>query len=179
MDRAAVVPDDNDDLMTAVMSRLHPNSDPHDAPNCGRPERWGGRLSPLLPPYFILSEIATDDHARIARSGGAKLNVTIAKGWWRRRHQIVRPQTSSRGGSRVATPSFCPGCCAPPAFPVGACLDEVELIGRYSPLQRGRSYAELARWLGSGPTLQYRVSSPSPRSPTIFRISSTASAMVN
>jgi hypothetical protein len=28
-------------------------------------------------------------------------------------------------------------------------LDEVELIGRYSPLQRGRSYAELARWLGS------------------------------
>ena len=27
-------------------------------------------------------------------------------------------------------------------------LDEVELIGRYSTLQRGRSYAELARWLG-------------------------------
>ena len=27
-------------------------------------------------------------------------------------------------------------------------LDEVELIGRYSPLQRGKSYAELARWLG-------------------------------
>jgi hypothetical protein len=26
-------------------------------------------------------------------------------------------------------------------------LDEVELIGRYSLLQRGRSYAELARWL--------------------------------
>jgi hypothetical protein len=27
-------------------------------------------------------------------------------------------------------------------------LDEVELIGRYSLLQRGRSYAQLARWLG-------------------------------
>ena len=27
-------------------------------------------------------------------------------------------------------------------------LDEVELISRYSVLQRGRSYAELARWLG-------------------------------
>jgi hypothetical protein len=26
-------------------------------------------------------------------------------------------------------------------------FDEVELIGRYSLLQRGRSYAELARWL--------------------------------
>ncbi len=30
-------------------------------------------------------------------------------------------------------------------------LDEVELIGRYSVLQRGRSYAELARWLDGGP----------------------------
>jgi P-loop Domain of unknown function (DUF2791) len=28
-------------------------------------------------------------------------------------------------------------------------FDEVELIGRYSLLQRGRSYAELGRWLGS------------------------------
>jgi hypothetical protein len=35
-------------------------------------------------------------------------------------------------------------------------FDEVELIGRYSVLQRGRSYAELARWLGgwvAGPEL--------------------------
>lgn len=30
-------------------------------------------------------------------------------------------------------------------------LDEVELIGRYSLLQRGRSYAELARWLDGDP----------------------------
>jgi len=29
-------------------------------------------------------------------------------------------------------------------------FDEVELIGRYSLLQRGRSYAELARWLDGG-----------------------------
>ena len=29
-------------------------------------------------------------------------------------------------------------------------LDEVELIGRYSALQRGLAYAELARWLGLG-----------------------------
>jgi hypothetical protein len=29
-------------------------------------------------------------------------------------------------------------------------IDEVELIGRYSPLQRARAYAELARWLTLG-----------------------------
>lgn len=28
-------------------------------------------------------------------------------------------------------------------------IDELELIGSYSPLQRARSYAELARWMGS------------------------------
>ncbi len=28
-------------------------------------------------------------------------------------------------------------------------IDEVELVGRYSLLQRGRSYAELARWMGA------------------------------
>ncbi len=33
-------------------------------------------------------------------------------------------------------------------------LDEVELIGRYSLLQRGRSYAELARWLDGDPANQ-------------------------
>jgi len=32
-------------------------------------------------------------------------------------------------------------------------LDEVELIGRYSLLQRGRSYAEMARWLGLDPAI--------------------------
>ena len=30
-------------------------------------------------------------------------------------------------------------------------LDEIELVGSYSLLQRGRSYAELARWLGQVP----------------------------
>ncbi|HEU0103291.1 MAG TPA: BREX system ATP-binding domain-containing protein [Mycobacteriales bacterium] len=30
-------------------------------------------------------------------------------------------------------------------------FDEVELIGRYTLLQRGRSYAELARWIGGDP----------------------------
>ena len=33
-------------------------------------------------------------------------------------------------------------------------FDEVELIGRYSLLQRGRSYAELAHWLGSDDPMQ-------------------------
>jgi hypothetical protein len=34
-------------------------------------------------------------------------------------------------------------------------IDEVELVGRYSLLQRGRSYAELARWLGKVEGMSY------------------------
>ncbi len=34
-------------------------------------------------------------------------------------------------------------------------IDEVELIGRYSRLQRAKSYAELARWMGRVETAQY------------------------
>ena len=34
-------------------------------------------------------------------------------------------------------------------------LDEIELVGSYSLLQRGRSYAELARWLGKATTGSY------------------------
>ena len=49
-------------------------------------------------------------------------------------------------------------------------FDEVELIGRYSLLQRGRSYAELARWLdGDTPVTNGNPCSPSRRSPTTSR----------
>lgn len=34
-------------------------------------------------------------------------------------------------------------------------VDEIELIGRYSPLQRAKSYAELAKWVGKLPDQQF------------------------
>lgn len=34
-------------------------------------------------------------------------------------------------------------------------VDEVELIGQYSPLQRAKSYAELAKWVGKLPDQQF------------------------
>ena len=34
-------------------------------------------------------------------------------------------------------------------------LDEIELVGQYSQLQRGRSYAELSRWMGQTNGQQY------------------------
>jgi hypothetical protein len=154
MVRAAVVPDANDDLMTAVISRLHPNSDPHDAL-----ESWttgevrGGRLSPLFAALlYLIPKLQPDDHARIARFfGGARLNVTIAKGWLRAAGatKLFDLKPVREADLVLQRLRFAPRLLRAAGF-YGWCvlLDEVELIGRYSPLQRGRSYAELARWLG-------------------------------
>jgi P-loop Domain of unknown function (DUF2791) len=154
--RAAVVPSANDDVMTAVMTRLHPNSDRYDAlESWTTAEVQMGRLSPLFAALLhLIPRRATDpeDHARIARFfGGGKLNIRVAKGW-----------LSDAGAAKLFDLKpvrevelalqrlhFAPRLFRAAGYS-GWCvlLDEVELIGRYSPLQRGRSYAELARWLG-------------------------------
>ena len=43
-----------------------------------------------------------------------------------------------------------PGCCGPQGLKGWVLLiDELELIGRYGRMSRGRTYVELARWLGA------------------------------
>jgi hypothetical protein len=154
--RAAVVPDANDDVMTAVMRRLRPNSDRYDAL-----ELWTttevreGRLAPVFAALlYLIPRRATDpeDHTRIARFfSGGKITVTAVRGWLSAagaarlfdlkpvREADLAPQRI-RFAPRLFRASGYSGWCL--------LLDEVELIGRYSPLQRGRSYAELTRWLG-------------------------------
>jgi hypothetical protein len=154
--RAAVVPDANDDVMTASMRRLRPNSDSYDAL-----ELWTttevreGRLAPLFAALLYLIPRRTsdpDDHARITRFfAGGRLTVTVVKGWLRDagaarlfelkpiRETELAPQRIRFAPRLFRAAGYCGWCLL---------LDEVELIGRYSPLQRGRSYAELARWLG-------------------------------
>ncbi|HJU17452.1 MAG TPA: BREX system ATP-binding domain-containing protein [Stellaceae bacterium] len=155
--RAAFVPDANDDVMTAVMNRLHPNSERYDAL-----EAWTtgevaeGRLSALFAALlYLIPRRQTDpgDLARIARFfAGAKLNIGVVKSWLReagatRLFPFARVREADLAVQRLRF--------APRLFVAGGysgwcvLLDEVELIGRYTPLQRGRSYAELVRWLGS------------------------------
>ena len=155
--RTAVVPDVNDDVMTAVMARLHPNSDRYEAL-----EYWtmaevqAGRLSALFAALLhLIPRRTTDpnDHARIARFfAGGKLSLALAKSWLReagaaKLFDLKPVREADLGLQRVR---FAPRLFRAAGYS-GWCvlLDEVELIARYSPLQRARSYAELARWLGS------------------------------
>ena len=82
--RAALVPGANDDVMTAVMARLRPNSELYDALEVWTTaEVQKGRLSALFAALLhLIPRTDPDDHARIARFfSGGKLNVTVAKGW--------------------------------------------------------------------------------------------------
>jgi hypothetical protein len=155
--RAAAVPDAVDDVMTAVMARLHPNSDRYEALEYWTTaEARAGRLSPLFSALLHLIPRRTtdpDDHARIARFfAGGKLGITLVKSWLREAGAAglfdlkpVREADLALQRLRFAPRLF------RTADYTGWCvlLDEIELIARYSPLQRARSYAELARWLGA------------------------------
>jgi hypothetical protein len=152
--RFATVPGCNDDVMTAVLARIKPGSQAFDDL-----EQWVSEAGPDLSPLFAAllylfarSTTTPDCIQYMARFlAGGPLNVTRVKQWLRdagaaklfplkavKQADIV--QQRLRFVPRVFTAAGFGGW----VF----LMDEVELIGRYGILQRGRSYAELARWLG-------------------------------
>ena len=113
-----------------------------------------GLLSPMFPASLLVHE----------RSGDLELNGEIESFWAGDRILISRVRNGLRQIGQLQNFPFRAPKAAdlPPQrlrFAIelvkGAgykgwiiLLDEIELIGSYSILQRGRSYAELARWLG-------------------------------
>lgn len=152
--RFATVPGCNDDVMTAVLARLKPGSQAFE-----KLEGWASDAASDLSPVFaallhLFARPATtpDVIQYMARFlAGGPLNVTRVKQWLKdagaaklfplkavKKADIV--QQRLRFVPRVFTAAGFGGWVV--------LMDEVELIGRYGILQRGRSYAELARWLG-------------------------------
>ncbi|MGH7190109.1 MAG: BREX system ATP-binding domain-containing protein [Acetobacteraceae bacterium] len=154
--RAAVVPNANDDLMTAAIERLGARRSDYDHLELWTSEEVkGGRLSPLFAALLWLipkGNVQPVDLFRIARFfGGVKLSLSEVKRWLKEAGAAkLFPLSSVRDGDLVPQRlRFVPRLLAAAGF-AGWCilLDEVELISRYSPLQRGKSYSELTRWLG-------------------------------
>ncbi len=152
--RAAMVPRKNDDAMTAILADLKPNTERFDLL-----EQWAcdpkNGLSPLFPAllHLIPRSVATPEVLdQIARFfAGGKLALAQIRQWLRAdgAHRLFALKPVRPADLAVQRLRFTPRLMAA-AGHAGWCvlLDEVELIGRYSLLQRGRSYAELARWLG-------------------------------
>ncbi len=152
--RAAEVQGANDDLMTVALSRLKPNTAPFERlESWARREAGAGALAAIFPALlWLVPRLGLDDHARIARFfGGGKLSATVVRSWLRQQGAAKLFDIKPTGEAELARQRlrFAPRLLSSTGVS-GWCvlLDEVELIGRYSPLQRGRSYAELARWLG-------------------------------
>lgn len=152
--RSAEVPGANDDVMTVALWRLKPATEPYD-----RLEKWAtdgareGSLSTVFAALlWLIPRLSPEDNARVARFfGGGRLNATAVRSWLRAHGAAklfdirpIREGELTRQRLRFAPRLFASVGLA------GWCLllDEVELIGRYSALQRGKSYAELERWLG-------------------------------
>jgi hypothetical protein len=152
--RFAAVPGCNDDVMTAVLDHLKPGS-----PAFNDLEQWvtesAAGLSPVFAALLHLFQhraSAPECIPYMARFlAGGPLNVTRVKQWLRDTG-VARlfPLKAVRQADLVQQRlRFVPRLFAAAGFGGWVLLmDEVELIGRYGILQRGRSYAELARWLG-------------------------------
>ena len=152
--RNAIVPGVNDDVMTAVVSRLDPHA-------CDNLEKWATDQEwPLFAALMFLlpkQVITTEDVATIARFfGGSKLNASKVRQWLRAAGALrifdVKPVKAPQ--LALQRLRFAPRLFAAAGYS-GWCvlIDEAELIGRYSVLQRGKSYAELCRWLSLGPDI--------------------------
>lgn len=151
--RGGEVPDRNDDVMTAVVRRLESNAAFREL------EEWASTpasgLSPIFPAllYLLLRPAAVPEiKGRIARFfGGGKLGVSEVRKWLAaegaKKLFDVRPVKAP--ALALQRLQFAPRLFAAAGY-AGWCvlLDEVELIAKYSTLQRGKSYAELSRWLG-------------------------------
>ena len=150
--RNAVVPGVNDDAMTAALAHLKPNAN-NDLEKWATEQQWPqfAALMFLLPKQVITSE----DVATIAKFfGGSRLNASKIKQWLRaagaaRLFDIKSVKAAQLALQRI---HFAPRLFRAAGYS-GWCIliDEAELIGRYSALQRGKSYAELCRWLGLAP----------------------------
>ena len=158
--REAALPDRNDDPMTAALAELRR----HPADLSSLQAAVSARDSGFAPVFgallFLLGRAATPAE-RVHRFekflAGGRLAQTDLR-------QALKEAGAARMFDLRVVPAaqlarqlarFAPLLFRKAGF-AGWCLvlDEVELIGRYTPLQRALAYAELAGWLGLEPSVR-------------------------
>ena len=152
--RNAVVPDINDDVMSVAIARLDPKSAAFTALEewASSPEAGLSAIFAALLYVLPRNVLAAEDRVSVARFlGGGRLSAVKVRQWrgavGARTLCELRPVKAPQ--LALQRLRFAPALFRAAGFS-GWCvlLDEVELIGRYSTLQRAKSYAELSRWLG-------------------------------
>ncbi|MBI2908740.1 MAG: DUF2791 family P-loop domain-containing protein [Chloroflexi bacterium] len=151
--RSAIVPGKRGNAMTEVAAALDPNSGIYN-----NFERWlyeeaglNGRFAATV---FLFQRIPSDPELsnRIIRFwSGERMNAGEIKKYLRVYRESVTYKIDSIPAKDLALQSFrfAPRLMVAAGYSGWVLLiDEVELISKYSLMQRARSYAELARWMG-------------------------------
>jgi hypothetical protein len=152
--RSASVPDASGEAMAEIAAQLRPNSPPY-----AELYRWanedGCGVAPIFPATLLLHERLNEDSELIEQITGFWAGEPLSVAQVRRGLRQIGATASFalrtvpvkdlaiqriRFAARLIRGAGYAGWVI--------LLDEVELMGKYSLLQRGRSYAELARWLG-------------------------------
>ena len=156
------MPDRSGRLIEELAQAMNPDSDEYAAFF-----RWAndaassGLIHPIFPASLLVHE----------RSRDLELNAEIESGWAGDRILTSKVKNGLKqiGQQRNYTFSAPMAADLPPQrlrFAIGliraagyrgwvVLIDEIELIGSYSILQRGRSYAELSRWMGQAVSETY------------------------
>ena len=148
------MPDRSGRLIEELGQRLRPRQDAYDDFFHWADDAGASGLSPMFPASLMVHRLSND----------LVLNNEIEAFWAGDRIRVARVKGGLRDISRLQSYGFSAPKAAelPPQrmrFAVElikaagykgwvVLLDEIELIGQYSLLQRGRSYAEVAQWLG-------------------------------
>ncbi|MCC6264435.1 MAG: DUF2791 family P-loop domain-containing protein [Bryobacterales bacterium] len=151
----AVLPDANGQLIQEVGSRLDASTEQYAELNAWANSPGSG-LNALFPATLLLHEtIAGSDPELVDQITGFWSGERLAIGRIRQglkqvnsaaRYQLKTPKVKELARQRFLFTSRLIRAAGYRGWVL--LIDEVELIGRYSLLQRGRSYAELALWLG-------------------------------
>lgn len=158
---AAVVPGSTGAAIQEIALKLRP-----DSPRYDELARWANSeescIAPIFPATLMLWErLSGDPELREAIAGfwgGEKLAVKSVRDGLRQIGQAAAYNVRTvrlkdltpmrfRFASRLIRAAGYKGWVL--------LIDEIEMIGRYSPLQRANSYAELARWMGQAEGEQY------------------------
>ncbi len=154
------IPNQTGQLMEELGNRLDPRSDEYE-----RFFRWAdfenNGLSRMFPASLVVHERSDDPelHSKIrAFWSGDRIKVSEIKDGLRQVSQLQNfnfkaPKAGELAASGLKFASELIKGAGYPGWVV--LLDEIELVGSYSLLQRARSYAELARWLGKLTDEQY------------------------
>jgi len=151
--RNATAGEMNDDIMRVVIERLLDRTEDLQKleAEISPPESGFAPIFAALLHILPKNVVNAEDRAAIARFfGGARLGTPRVRAWLRGAGSI---KLFDLGTFRAADLAQQRVLLAPLLFQAagfaGWCLmfDELELIARYSSFQRGKSYAELARWL--------------------------------